>query len=213
MTLTAPLERKTFVLSSSPAPPWLSNEWLSGQLKRSMKSYMTSMSILRLETMDRVDPTTMVRLAGYCLPSRPSIRSPSIAQSRINEVALLAVQQQMAQQAAFAQIPDVVKRVSLNFMSIHQAHSRRQRLTLRAYDVSITFHPYSVSSSDISWPGKRCNAFLRLFSLDEVPRTGSSQYDRRSEHHSYSSLCISIKPCSRTIWLKSRLPTTAGGIV
>ena len=33
-------------------------------------------------------------------------------QSRIDEATLLAVQQQMAQQAAFASIPDVVKRVS-----------------------------------------------------------------------------------------------------
>ena len=38
--------------------------------------------------------------------------SPTSAQSRIDEATLLAVQQQMAQQAAFAQIPDVVKRVS-----------------------------------------------------------------------------------------------------
>ena len=37
---------------------------------------------------------------------------PPAAQSRIDEATLLAVQQQMAQQAAFAQIPDVVKRVS-----------------------------------------------------------------------------------------------------
>lgn len=34
------------------------------------------------------------------------------AQSRIDEAALLAMQQQMVQQAAFSQIPDVVKRVS-----------------------------------------------------------------------------------------------------
>ena len=34
------------------------------------------------------------------------------AQPRIDEATLLAVQQQMAQQAAFSQIPDVVKRVS-----------------------------------------------------------------------------------------------------
>ncbi|THH16303.1 hypothetical protein EW146_g4306 [Bondarzewia mesenterica] len=40
------------------------------------------------------------------------------AQSRINEATLLAVQQQMAQQAAFAQIPDVVKRFIVHF---HQA--------------------------------------------------------------------------------------------
>ncbi|GBE84293.1 eukaryotic translation initiation factor 3 subunit 6 [Sparassis latifolia] len=40
------------------------------------------------------------------------------AQSRIDEVTLLAVQQQMAQQAAFAQIPDVVKRFIVHF---HQA--------------------------------------------------------------------------------------------
>ena len=32
----------------------------------------------------------------------------------INEATLIAMQQQMAQQAAFAQIPDAVKRVSLN---------------------------------------------------------------------------------------------------
>ncbi len=35
-----------------------------------------------------------------------------LAQSRINEAALIAVQQQMAQQAAFQQIPDAVRRVS-----------------------------------------------------------------------------------------------------
>ncbi|KAI1798246.1 eukaryotic translation initiation factor 3 subunit 6 [Ganoderma leucocontextum] len=40
------------------------------------------------------------------------------AQSRIDEATLLAVQQQMAQQAAFAQIPDVVKRFLAHF---HQA--------------------------------------------------------------------------------------------
>ncbi|KAI0051579.1 hypothetical protein FA95DRAFT_1587123 [Auriscalpium vulgare] len=40
------------------------------------------------------------------------------AQSRINEAAIIAVQQQMAQQAAFAQIPDVVKRFIVHF---HQA--------------------------------------------------------------------------------------------
>lgn len=40
------------------------------------------------------------------------------AQSRINEATLVAVQQQMAQQAAFAQIPDVVKRFIVHF---HQA--------------------------------------------------------------------------------------------
>ncbi|RPD65447.1 hypothetical protein L226DRAFT_530970 [Lentinus tigrinus ALCF2SS1-7] len=40
------------------------------------------------------------------------------AQSRIDEATLLAVQQQMAQQAAFAQIPDVVKRFIAHF---HQA--------------------------------------------------------------------------------------------
>lgn len=36
----------------------------------------------------------------------------STAQPRIDEATLLAVQQQMAQQAAFSQVPDVVKRVS-----------------------------------------------------------------------------------------------------
>ncbi|KAI0314423.1 RNA polymerase I-associated factor PAF67-domain-containing protein [Amylostereum chailletii] len=40
------------------------------------------------------------------------------AQSRINEATLIAVQQQMVQQAAFSQIPDVVKRFIVHF---HQA--------------------------------------------------------------------------------------------
>ncbi|KAJ3008748.1 hypothetical protein NUW54_g3037 [Trametes sanguinea] len=40
------------------------------------------------------------------------------AQSRVDEATLLALQQQMAQQAAFAQIPDVVKRFIAHF---HQA--------------------------------------------------------------------------------------------
>ncbi len=35
-----------------------------------------------------------------------------LAQPRIDEATIIAVQQQMAHQAAFAQIPDVVKRVS-----------------------------------------------------------------------------------------------------
>lgn len=39
------------------------------------------------------------------------------AQTRIDDAALSAMQQQMAQQAAFAQIPDVVKRVRSN---LHQ---------------------------------------------------------------------------------------------
>ena len=39
----------------------------------------------------------------------------SPAQSRIDEATLLAVQQQVAQQAAFAQIPDVVKRVRCTY--------------------------------------------------------------------------------------------------
>lgn len=34
-----------------------------------------------------------------------------IVQSRIDEATIIAVQQQMAQQAAFASVPDVVKRV------------------------------------------------------------------------------------------------------
>jgi len=37
------------------------------------------------------------------------------AQPRIDEATLIAVQQQMAQQAAFAQIPDAVKRVRITY--------------------------------------------------------------------------------------------------
>jgi len=40
------------------------------------------------------------------------------SQPRIDEATLIAVQQQMAQQAAYAQVPDVVKRVStFHFLS------------------------------------------------------------------------------------------------
>lgn len=52
---------------------------------------------------------TFVKLSPTCC-SLEHIRP--LAQSRIDEATILAVQQQMAQQAAFAQIPDVVKRVS-----------------------------------------------------------------------------------------------------
>lgn len=38
---------------------------------------------------------------------------PAAAQPRIDEATILAVQQQVAQQAALAQIPDAVKRVRL----------------------------------------------------------------------------------------------------
>jgi len=52
-------------------------------------------------------------------PVLPSVvPDPPQAQSRINEATLIAVQQQMAQQAAFSQIPDVVKRVSLSPLSV-----------------------------------------------------------------------------------------------
>lgn len=40
------------------------------------------------------------------------------AQTRIDDAALAAMQQQMAQQAAFAQIPDVVKRVRSNLSQL-----------------------------------------------------------------------------------------------
>ncbi len=50
---------------------------------------------------------------AYVIPLDMTVEeAPMLAQSRIDEATLLAVQQQMAQQAAFAQIPDVVKRVS-----------------------------------------------------------------------------------------------------
>lgn len=46
------------------------------------------------------------------------------AQPRIDEATLLAVQQQMAQQAAFSQIPDVVKRVSACQMPVGLAETK-----------------------------------------------------------------------------------------
>jgi translation initiation factor 3 subunit L len=42
-----------------------------------------------------------------------SLSSSAAAQPRIDEATLVAVQHQMAQQAAFAQIPDAVKRVRI----------------------------------------------------------------------------------------------------
>ena len=48
----------------------------------------------------------------------------SLAQpAMINEATLIAMQQQMAQQAAFAQIPDAVKRVSPNQDSRYDPHT------------------------------------------------------------------------------------------
>src|SRR5262245_13664018 len=41
-----------------------------------------------------------------------------IAQAHIGEATLLAVQQHMAQQAAFSQVPDVVKGVSGSFLTV-----------------------------------------------------------------------------------------------
>ena len=59
--------------------------------------------------------TTMVRLVVqffvWLISSSPSFRAA--AQPRIDEATLVAVQHQMAQQAAFAQIPDAVKRVRI----------------------------------------------------------------------------------------------------
>lgn len=49
------------------------------------------------------------------------------AQPRIDEAALVAVQHQMAQQAAFAQIPDAVKRVRTTLITNKE---RRRRLTM-----------------------------------------------------------------------------------
>lgn len=47
-----------------------------------------------------------------CKYSKRHANARRAAEPRIDEATLLAVQQQMVQQAAFAQIPDVVKRVS-----------------------------------------------------------------------------------------------------
>ncbi len=47
----------------------------------------------------------------------------STAQPRIDEATLVAVQHQMAQQAAFAQIPDAVKRVRITYVCITQYRS------------------------------------------------------------------------------------------
>jgi hypothetical protein len=71
------------------------------------------MSTLPLETMVRMACTMMVR-ASIQLSSLYSHHFPcAAAQPRIDEATLVAVQHQMAQQAAFAQIPDAVKRVRL----------------------------------------------------------------------------------------------------
>jgi hypothetical protein len=53
----------------------------------------------------------MVRTSVQLLALYPHHSPWAAAQPRIDEVTLVAVQHQMAQQAAFSQIPDAVKRV------------------------------------------------------------------------------------------------------
>ena len=55
------------------------------------------------------------------------LRDANAAQPRIDEATLVAVQHQMAQQAAFAQIPDAVKRVRIIFLTNKE---RRRRITI-----------------------------------------------------------------------------------
>jgi translation initiation factor 3 subunit L len=50
---------------------------------------------------------------GFFLSGQPRSFLRIAAQPRIDEATLVAVQHQMAQQAAFAQIPDAVKRVRI----------------------------------------------------------------------------------------------------
>lgn len=62
--------------------------------------------------MDRMAYTMMVRTSVQLLSPYPHHSPCAAAQPpRIDEATLVAVQHQMAQQAAFAQIPDGVKRV------------------------------------------------------------------------------------------------------
>jgi translation initiation factor 3 subunit L len=72
-----------------------------------------------------------------------SVLTPSLlrnaAQPRIDEATLVAVQHQMAQQAAFAQIPDAVKRVRIILIT----NKERRR---RVYDPSL---PRSLLSTSI----------------------------------------------------------------
>jgi hypothetical protein len=68
--------------------------------------------------MARMAHTMMVRISlqffSFFLSRPPQSFPPIAAQSRIDEATLVAVQHQMAQQAAFAQIPDAVKRVRIS---------------------------------------------------------------------------------------------------
>jgi hypothetical protein len=61
--------------------------------------------------MARMACTMMVRTSVQLLFLYPHHSPCATAQPRIDEVTLVTVQHQMAQQAAFAQIPDAVKRV------------------------------------------------------------------------------------------------------
>jgi hypothetical protein len=63
--------------------------------------------------MARMASTMMVRiLSTHC----SVYLTRTAAQSRIDEATLFAVQHQMAQQAAFSQIPDAVKRVRITWI-------------------------------------------------------------------------------------------------
>jgi hypothetical protein len=71
------------------------------------------------------DDGTYIR-SNFCLSSASSFLRTA-AQPRIDEATLVAVQHQMAQQAAFAQIPDAVKRVRITLLT---NKGRRRRLTI-----------------------------------------------------------------------------------
>ena len=90
---------------------WLNNARLSGRLiltKISMMSISTSPS----ETTVRMGSTRTVRETANWSSLHVSYGLVSLAaQPRIDEATLLAVQQQVVQQAALAQVPDAVKRV------------------------------------------------------------------------------------------------------
>src|SRR5690606_32488151 len=85
--------------------------WRFGQQRPTLMKTLTSLS--PSETMARTITTRMVGSCSILELFRVKPRSLApIPQPQIDESTLLAMQQHMAQQAAFAQIPDVVKGVS-----------------------------------------------------------------------------------------------------
>ena len=114
---------KKFDLQTT-ATPWLNNEWHSGSQRQNWTTISKTWTpAWRSETTGRmgiITTTVTYRLAFSSLRHIDlSSRPVDISKSPIDEATILAVQQHMAQQAAFSQIPDVVKAASclMNFRS------------------------------------------------------------------------------------------------